>query len=384
MTERWPITGVGAVASVGRNAGEIFESLCAARSGLAPMREFTKDWYTAGELYEIQDDTKDAAGRPSTAQRATGFLLDAVAQALADAGMDEDLGDIPVLVGTGLRELRSVERWWRDGDPLTAAGLHFGAALRERFNASNTHTFSNACSASLYALSLATDLLADEAGPEAVVVAGTDSITESMFGIADRVQSVPPGAVRPFDRNRMGTILGEGAAAVVLRRAPRDGEAPRGWVRAVGVNCDAIHATAPDAGMIAEVMRETHRRAEVAPADIDLVMLHGTGTPANDLGEALAMGEVFGEDVRSPVMTAMKSMTGHTSGGSGLHALITALASMRTGRIAPTISLDDPMDEVEKFRIVRDREISAEVSLAQINAFGFGGINAVAIVEAAS
>lgn len=375
MTERWPITGVGAVASVGRNAEEIFANLCAAKSGLAPMREFTRDWYTAGELYEIAD-------RTGPAKRATGFLLDAVAQALADAGMDEDLGDIPVLVGTGLRELRSVERWWRDGDEMTAGELHFGTALRQRFNASNTHTFSNACSASLYALSLATDLLEQDGGPEAVVIAGTDSITESMFAIADRVQSVPPDAVRPFDRNRMGTILGEGAAAIVLRRTPPAEGRVHGWVRAVGVNCDAVHATAPDAGMIAEVMRETHRRAAVTPADIGLVMLHGTGTPANDMGEAVAMGQVFGDDVKSPVMTAMKSMTGHTSGGSGLHSLITALFSLRTGRIAPTISLDDPMDEVADFRIVRDEAVTEQVSVAQINAFGFGGINAVAIVEA--
>ncbi len=376
MRQRWPVTGVGAVASIGRSAEEIFDSLCAGRSGLAPMRGFNQDWYSAGELFEIDD--RDAG---DVALRATSFLLDAIAQAIAQAGIDVGLGDVPVLVGTGLRELRSVELWSRDGADVTPGDVHFGTALRERFNASNTHTFANACSASLYALSLATDLL-DSGAADTVIVAGTDSITESMFGIADRVQSVPPDTVRPFDVGRMGTIMGEGAAAVVLRRAPGGGDSVRGWVRGVGVNCDAFHATAPDAQAIAMAMREAHRRAEVTPADIDLVMLHGTGTPANDLGEATAIGEVFGVDVKKPLMTAIKSMTGHTSGSSGLHALITALQSMRVGRVPPTTPLDNPIEETAGFRIVRGGPATEELSVAQINAFGFGGVNAVAIVEA--
>lgn len=376
MVERWPIVGMGAVSSVGSTAPEMFDALCAGRDGLAPIRGFTKDWYTSDALFEIDD--RDASGdRPG---RATGFLLRAIAEALADAGLPEDLGDIPVLVGTGLRELRSIELWRGSGAAVTPPELHFGAAVRSRFGAWDTHTFSNACSASLYALSLATDLLA--AGEaDTVVVAGTDSVTESMFGVADRVQSIPPDAVRPFDINRRGTILGEGAAAVVLRREPGAGVVPHGWVRGVEVNCDANHPTAPDSANIAVAMRAAHRRADVTPADIDLVMLHGTGTIANDLGEAMAMREVYGADLGRPLCTAMKSMTGHTSGASGLHSLITALQSMDTGRVVPVPTLEKPIDELNGVRIARGEAIPVSARLAQINAFGFGGINAVAMVE---
>lgn len=370
-----PVVGMGTVSGVGRSRAEMFANLRAGKHARSPMRGFDPEWYTASQLYEVDDRTD--GDRPL---RATGFLVDAIAQALADAGLREDLSGVPVLVGTGLRELRSVELWHRDGALLTAGDLHFGTALRERFGADDTHTFANACSAGLYALSLGVDMLAS-GEVETVVVAGTDSITESMFGVADRVQSVAPGAVRPFDVNRMGTILGEGAAAIVLRRSVLTGDLVHGWVRGVGVNCDAGHPTAPDPVSISVAMRDAHTRAGITPADVDLVMLHGTGTPANDLGEATAMREVFGDDVKAPLMTAIKSMTGHTSGASGLHGLVTALQSLDAGVVVPTVEVSDPIEEVADFRLVRDTAVTERMSVAQINAFGFGGVNAVAIVE---
>lgn len=378
---RFPIVGVGAVASVGSSAQEIYERLCAGVSGLAPMRAFNQDWYATSQLYEIDD--RGAGG--DLPGRATRFLCDALREALADAGLGERLDGIPVLIGSGLRETRSVELWWRDQAEFAADDLHFGTELRRRFGALDTLTLSNACCASLYTLAMATDLLA--AGEaETVVVAGTDSIGEAMFAVADRVQSIPPDAVRPFDTKRRGTLQGEGAAAVVLRREARPGDRVHGWVRGVGVNCDAFHPTAPDPTSIAAAIRDAHARGGVVPADIGLMMLHGTGTYANDKAEAEAIRAVFGEDSSVPLMTALKSTLGHTAGAAGLHGLVTALYGMRDGRIPPTPTLDDPIDEAAGFRIVRGGaapEAAAEpVRFAQVNAFGFGGVNAVAIVEA--
>ncbi|MFE2469924.1 beta-ketoacyl synthase N-terminal-like domain-containing protein [Streptomyces mirabilis] len=370
----WPIAGAGAVAAIGRSPAEIFDALCAGTSGLHPMRGFDRSHYTGDRLFEIDD----RVGSGDVPGRASAFLLDAIGQALADAGMGEQLGDTPVLVGTGLRELRSVELWAREGIPWSADRLHFGHALRERFGATVTYTFSNACSASLYALSMACDLLAG--GAETVVVAGVDVVTESMVGVADRLQSVAPDTVRPFDRNRRGTILGEGASAVVLRRTGEPGRPCLGRVRGVAVNCDAHHATAPHAGNIAAAVHDAHRRAGTGPKDVDLVMLHGTGTHANDVAEAQAMRAVFGTTPEKILMTAMKSMTGHTSGASGLHSLIIALRAMADGLVPPTLGLDEPIDEVADFRIVRGAPAPADLALAQVNAFGFGGINAVALV----
>lgn len=371
------IVGYGEVSSIGRCAESMFAELCAGHSGLAPLRSFDASWYGSGNLYEI-DDRVDG----DVPYRATEFLLDAVAQALSDADLSDTLDDVPVIVGTGLRELRSAELWARELTALDQSRLHFGTALRERFGATRTYTVSNACSASLYALAMASDLIdTDEA--DVVVVAGTDAVTESMFGVADRLQSVPPDRLRPFDQKRMGTILGEGASTVVLRRRESTTRQSRGVLRGVSANCDAFHTTAPDIESIAAAMAEAHARAGVGAAEIDLVMLHGTGTYANDLAEASALAKFFGAPDRTPLMTAIKSMTGHTSGASGLHSLITALQAMSAGRVPPTVSLDEPIAELSEQRIVRGQAAcDADIRLAQVNGFGFGGVNAVAIVQA--
>ena len=374
----WPIVGVGAVTSIGRDPEELFDSLCAGRSGLAPLRAFDQSKFKAGHLFEIDNRP---APRVDVPGRATGFLLDAVEQAASDAGLGSDLRDVPILVGTGLRELRSLELWWRDGAEFGAHRMHFGTALRERFGASDTHTFANACSASLYALALAVDQLA-AGDAEHVIVAGADSITESMFGLTDAFQLQPPGRLRPFDVNRKGTILGEGAGAVVLARRPQGRRKSYGRVRAVGVNCDASHTTAPDLAGVAGAIRQAHNRAGVKPSDVDLVLLHGTGTPLNDEVEVRAMREVYRQDEAVPLVTAIKSMTGHTAGAAGVLSLITAVWSMATGVVPPVTELDEPTEDVRALRLVHTTPARGHIEVAQINGFGFGGLNAVAILEA--
>ncbi|MBD0421116.1 3-oxoacyl-ACP synthase [Streptomyces sp. TRM S81-3] len=374
----YPITGTGAVAAIGADPGEIFDSLCAGRSGLAPLKAFDRSRYRAQQLFEIDDRPNPGLDEPGRAGR---LLAEAVRQAAADAGLPEDLGGIPVLVGTGLRELRSLELWWRDGTVFDADRLHFENVLRERFAAVDTHTFAGACSASLYALALGWDLL--ELGEtDTVVVAGCDVVTESMFGQADRVQFDPPPSVRPFDQDRRGTILGEGAAAVVLTREAPPGRPVRGLLRSVAVNCDAHHQTAPDETGVEAAVREAQRHAGVAPADIDLVVLHATGTPLNDRTEATVTARVFAG--ARPALTGIKSLTGHTSGSAGLLSLIVALRCLEAGVVPPIAGLAEPLPEGSTLRLVAGEPLVTPMRLAQVNSFGFGGVNAVAIVGGAA
>lgn len=374
------VTGVGALASVGAGADEVFEALCAGRSGLGELGGFNPDRFRARHAYEVDDRLTIGVDLP---RRATAWLVRVIEEAARDAGLGEDLSGIPILIGTGLRELRSVELSWRDGVEFGLEELHFGTALRRRFGAARTYTFCNACSASLYALALGSDLLdTDEA--DAVIVAGVDSITESMYGLLDRVQFDPPDTVRPFAKGRKGVLMGDGAAAVVLRPdEPAFAAEAHGRLRAVGMNCDAHHVTAPDPAGIAAAISDAHAQAGVKPEDIDLILLHGTGTLLNDDAEAKAVAEVFGSAVGIPLMTAVKSMTGHTSGGSGLLSLVVALRSLACGRVPPTLGLGEPVDSAAAFQFVRDRAAAATPVLAQVNAFGFGGVNAVAVVEKA-
>lgn len=374
------ITGMGATASVGHGVPELFANLCAGRSGLADLRGMDRTRFEATRAYEIDDRLAPGVDVP---RRATGLLVAAIAEALADAGLTEDLHEVPVFVGTGLRELRSLEMRWTDGIEFSAEELDFGPALRERFGAGHAYTVANACAASLCALALGVDLL-DVGGAHTVVVAGVDVLTASMHGLLQRVQPTTPDRVRPFDRDRAGVLMGDGAAAVVLRRGEGGSRATGtgATLRSVAVNCDAFHVTAPDAAGIATVIRDAHWRAGVKPQQVDLVMAHGTGTALNDAAEAAALADVFGEHRGVPLVTAIKSMTGHTSGASGLMSLVIAVRAMREGIVPPTLGLEHPAEDASGFRFVRGEAARATISLAQIDAFGFGGINAVALVEA--
>ncbi len=374
----WDIAGIGAVANVGRTPDEIFQALCAGQELRAPLRAFDLTKYRSRHAYEI-DDRTDGADEPL---RATRWLHQSIDQALADAGLEPDLSDIPVLVGTTLREQRSAELWWRTGAAFSPADFHFGTALRASYGAEQTYTLANACSASLYALAMAGDLIElDEA--DTVVVAGADAITESAFGTLDRIQNDSPEALRSFDRSHKGMLMGEGAVAVVLRRSG-SAEGPRARLRGVGVNCDASHPTAPDRDSIGWAIRDAHRRADVRAEEVDLVMLHGTGTPRNDETEAGVMSDIFGSGSQTPLMTAIKSMTGHTLGGSGLLSMVMAILAFQNGQVPPVLGLTDPIDEAVGLRLVQGTAAAAQPRIAQVNSFGFGGINAVAVIEAAS
>lgn len=371
------ICGLGAVSCVGGDPETIHEALCAGRTGLAPLRAYDATKFRSRVAYEIDDRAVDGEDEPG---RSTKWLLDAIAQAIADAGLPGLPENCPVLVGTTHREQRSAELWWRGEAGVSFDELHFGTAIRERFGAADTFTFANACAASLTVLGLAADLI--EGGEcDTVVVAGADGLTEATFGIFDRVQSGVPAEVRPFARERHGMMMGEGAAAVVLRAPGHDGPV-RARLRSVALNCDADHPTVPEPGSVASVVRQAQERAAVEPDQIDLVLLHGTGTVRNDLVETGMLREVFGD--AKPVLTAIKASTGHTLGGSGLLSLIMAAVSFRERRIPPIRGLVEPMEEADGLDLVCGEPRVGPLSVAQVDAFGLSGINAVAILEAVS
>jgi 3-oxoacyl-[acyl-carrier-protein] synthase II len=178
--------------------------------------------------------------------------------------------------------------------------------------------------------------------------------------------------------------MGEGAAAVVvepLERAVARGKSPLALLRGVGMSCDAYHETAPDPGGMAASMIDAHRRAAVTPEEVDLIMIHGTGTTRNDQAEALAIKKVFDADASRPLLSGLKSMTGHTSGASGLVGVIVAIEAMRQSCVPPTVNFSELMAEAEGLNLITNIAQPAQIRIAQVNAFGFGGVNAVAILE---
>jgi len=228
---------------------------------------------------------------------------------------------------------------------------------------------------------LAQDLLElDEA--DVVIAAGADAMTESMLAMIGRFATTRTTQVRPFDRDRTGVLLGEGAAAVVLvgeRAAPRPALAR---LLSCGLSCDASHETIPDEGGIVRAMNEAFARGRRAPADVDLVVAHGTGTALNDPTEALALERVFGECATRPLITAIKGAIGHTSGAAALMSVDVGIRCLAGGVVPAIVGLAHPLSEGAGLRFATDVTSPAPLRLAQINAFGFGGVNAVSLLEA--
>jgi 3-oxoacyl-[acyl-carrier-protein] synthase II len=246
-------------------------------------------------------------------------------------------------------------------------------------------TVCNACAASNFTLALAEDFIRDNAY-DCLIVAGCDTITESMFGLLDRVNPLHPDEVRPFDRDRKGVLMGDGAAAVVLETAEH--AAARGaralaLLGGVGTSCDANHETAPDVDGISRAVGDAYQRAGVTAREVDFIMVHGTGTSLNDKTEAIALRAAMGDaQVCITPISAIKSMTGHTSGASGLVGVVTAIESLRTGRVPPTARFAHPMEEAADMDIIHGEARSLpDAQVAQVDAFGFGGVNAVVILE---
>lgn len=377
------ISGAGLITSVGSTPEEVFANLCAGVSGLKPLGGFDREKFHVRWAYEIEDREAPGRDRPL---RSSHWLIQVIRDAVRQAGIDPGRQRTAALVGTGLGEQRSLELWHAEKQTVAARSLHFKDAVREALGVEvPVYTLINACAASNFGLGLAKDLL--ELGvAEAVVVAGCDAITEGMFGVLDRVSVEKPDRVRPFDRNRAGVIMGEGAAAVVVEeteRLTRRGASPLAVLRGVGMSCDGYHETAPDKEGIQRAVQDAHERAGTRAEDVDLVLVHGTGTHLNDTAEAQALSVVFAGRGRKVQASAIKSMIGHTSGASGLVGVVVAIQAIKSGLVPPTLGLDDPIEEAACLDFATTAAREAKIRTVQVNAFGFGGVNAVAILEAA-
>lgn len=354
-----------------------FSALLRGLSGVSDLRyvDTTKVNVTHG--YHLRDDCEGELFRASR------WLADCVADALAQSGVDPRSQRVVALVGTGLRELRAVERSALEALEVPTEHLHFSTAVRR----ASTHiqqviTISNACSAGGHALALAQDMI--ELGEaDAVVVAGTDAMTESMLAMIGRFAQTPADQLRPFDAGRVSVLLGEGAAALVV--VP-EGSSRRPLARllSTGLSCDACHETAPDTDGISRAMQDALGRTGRSAADVDLIVAHGTGTALNDPMEIELIRGLVALDSPGPLITAVKGAIGHTSGGSALVSTDVAIRCLNSGLVPPIVGLREPLEEGKGLRLVTGGPVEALMRLACVNSFGFGGVNAITLLETAS
>ncbi|HEX4515527.1 MAG TPA: beta-ketoacyl-[acyl-carrier-protein] synthase family protein [Polyangiaceae bacterium] len=392
------ITGVGVVSSVGLGRRAFFDALAKGQSGITPVESFDPTALgrlNAGEVkdFRAQDHLTQAELRRGIG-RCSAMSLGALRMALADAGLEGDAVSGPrtsVVVGTTMGEadvIADLDQQWISGGHRamrkamlpkygsTLLPIHLARAVGAQ---GMVLTMPAACAAGNYAIGFASDLI--RTGRADVVIAGAAEILQQLqFSGFVRLAAMAPQRCQPFDLNRQGLILGEGAGLMVLEseeHAIRRGANVQAEVGGYGLTCDGYHITRPHpeaAGSVA-AMRAAIEYSGITPDMVDFVNAHGTGTRANDHAEAKTMRDIFG-DRRVPI-SSVKSMIGHCMGAASALEAISCVMTLETGVFPPTIAFETPDPECD-VDVVKNVARSGKADVVLNNSAAFGGYNAVA------
>ncbi len=401
------ITGVGLVIPIGIGAETAWKNICAGRSGIGPLTRFDPsefDTKIAGEVKGFNPEDYIEKKEIKKMDLFIQYALAATKEAIEDSGLkitSENSERIGVIVGTGLGGLPTIEKYHQilmDRGPgrispffipMLIANLASGQiAIQYGVKGPNT-CLVTACATGAHCIGDAfRAILYGDA--EAIIAGGTEAnitpLTVSGFNAMKALSTrneEPEKASRPFEKNRDGFVVAEGAGIVILEElefALKRGAKIYGELIGYGYTGDAYHITAPppDGDGAARCMRMAIKDAGLRPENIDYINAHGTSTPLNDLTETVAIKTVFGEYAKKVPVSGTKSMTGHLLGAAGSTEAIFSLLAIRDGIIPPTINYDvqDPECDLDYVPNVARRQ---PLAVVMSNAFGFGGTNATLI-----
>jgi 3-oxoacyl-[acyl-carrier-protein] synthase II len=398
---------MGLVLPTGIGVETAWKSICEGRSGIGPLTRFEITGYDtkiAGEVKgfnpELYIDKKEIKKMDLFIQ----YALAATKEALEDAQLKiipENSERIGVIVGTGLGGLPSIERYHKilleRGPsrispffiPMLIANMASGQ-IAMQFGPKGPNTcVVTACATGAHSIGDAfrTILYGDAdamiaGGTEANITPLTISGFNAMKALSTRNEE-PGKASRPFERNRDGFVVAEGAGVLILEElgfALNRNAKIHGELIGYGYTADAYHITAPspDGDGAARCMRMALRDAGLKPEDVDYINAHGTSTPLNDATETQAIKNVFGDYAKKIPISATKSMTGHLLGAAGSTEAILSILALREGILPPTINYEEP-DPACDLDYVPNLVRHQPIHVAMSNAFGFGGTNAVLI-----
>jgi 3-oxoacyl-[acyl-carrier-protein] synthase II len=399
------VTGLGCISPVGNTVAQAWRALCAGQSGIGPITHFDASAFAcqiAGEVKGFDIESVMPAKEARTMDRFIHFGVAAAQQAIEDAALphgealdDDSAARIGCLIGSGIGGLPMIEathtEYTNRGPrrispffvPASITNMVAGhVSMRHGFKGPNLAVVT-ACTTGLHSIGVAARMI--EYGDADVMIAGGTESTVSPLGIggfaAMRALSTrnndPQAASRPWDKDRDGFVLGEGAGVVVLERlehAQARGARIYAEVVGYGMSADAGHMTAPNMDGPRRAMLNALNNGDVSPNEVDYVNAHGTSTPLGDINETLAIKAALGVQATRTVVSSTKSMTGHLLGGAGgLESVFTVLA-LHHGRVPPTINLDQPDPECDlDYCANQARDVSIQVALK--NNFGFGGTN---------
>ncbi|HLU31503.1 MAG TPA: beta-ketoacyl-ACP synthase II [Acidimicrobiia bacterium] len=399
------VTGMGAITPIGLDVASFWDGLTAGRSGAGPITLFDASQHRTQIAAEVSDyDPTEHFEKKDLRRidRYTQFFLVAVREAMAQAGIsyeedDPEAARAGVVVGAGFGGMESfIEEidLLRDrgpgrvsptGVPKIIANIAAGMASIEHHLLGPVTCVVTACSASANAIGDAAELI--RRGAADVMVAGGSEAAITDFAVASFGQARalstrnddPRTASRPFDKDRDGFLMGEGAGALVLEE--REQAVARGVdilaeVTGYGMSADAYHITLPRPGGhgAARAMTLALEDARLAPEDVGYINAHGTSTDANDATETAAIHLAFGEAAKDVPVSSTKSMTGHVLGGAGAIEAIASIEALRQGVLPPTINYVTPDPDCD-LDYVPNTAREVEISHAVSNSFGFGGHN---------
>jgi 3-oxoacyl-[acyl-carrier-protein] synthase II len=397
------VTGVGLVSPLGIGTQANWDALCQGRSGIGPITRFDASQFSTRIAGEVKGFDPLQFIEKKDVKKMDVFIQLAIAAsqfAVDDAGLTitPDLAPrVGVFIASGIGGFSTIEREHKallEGGPRRISPFFIPASIINlaagqvsiRFGAKGPNSATcTACSASAHAIGDALEIIRRDAAD--VMIAGGSEAAITPMGVggfaAMRALSTrndePERASRPFDRDRDGFIMGEGAGVVILEeheRARRRGAPIYAELVGYGMSADAYHITAPseDGDGAIRVMAAALQSGGVRPDVVDYINAHGTSTPYNDKLETLAIKRCFGAHARKVGISSTKSMTGHLLGAAGgLEAGITALA-VRHQVMPPTVNLEHPDPECD-LDYVPNACRPARIEYALSNSFGFGGTN---------
>ncbi|MFM9098431.1 MAG: beta-ketoacyl-ACP synthase II [Phycisphaerales bacterium] len=398
------VTGLGAVTDAGNTVPEFWNSLVEGRSGIGPITSFTPtpEWSVtfAGQVRNLEPEKRIDPKSISRMDRFCVFGMCAAEEAVADSGMDFSTGDpyrFGVAIGSGIGGIDTIEtslqklfdRGPRSVSPFVVPKLMVNALAGNvsiRFGLKGPNiACATACATGSHAIGAAYHMI--QRGDADVIVAGGSegAVTRLCVGSFAAMKALstrndaPEKASRPFDRDRDGFVLAEGAGIVVLEElehAKRRGARIYAELTGFGVTGDASHIAAPDdQGRGAQkAMEIAIRDAQLDASAIGYINAHGTSTPLGDKAEVVAVKSLFGAHAQKLAMSSTKSVTGHCLGGAGAIEAVATVKAIVEGVLPPTINLDSPDDGFD-LNFVANTAQERTVDHAINNSFGFGGHN---------
>ncbi|MBE0427152.1 MAG: beta-ketoacyl-[acyl-carrier-protein] synthase family protein [Nitrospirae bacterium] len=403
------ITGLGVISSIGIGWEEFWDNLLKGKSGISPVTSFDTTnhiTHNGGEVKNFKPEEFIPEEKIKLLNRSSQLAFAAAKLAIEDAYLSQEnypsplplpqgegaRGRVGICIGTTTGSIQAIEHI----NDRIISNKEIGKELISQLPPHTTPStiarefdlngpnfmFSTACAAGNYAIGYGFDLIRSKRA-DVIIAGGSDPFSRISFTGFNQFSVSAPEKCQPFDKNRKGMMVAEGAGILVLelleiairRNAPIYAE-----ISGYGLSCDAEHMTQPSVDGISECMIKAMREAKIETEDVDYICAHGTGTTSNDKTECAAIKEVFGPLYKKMPVSSIKSMLGHPMGAaSALEAIACALA-VKNDIIPPTINYETPDPECD-IDCVPNKSRQHPVNIALNNSYAFGGNNACLVVK---